>query len=218
MSSEEARTLMASIHGHWPTLSLQKNGKWNKDVADSWEKYLMTLDYKVTCEVVRDFFLGETPMPRNTQKPAFKDIRFEVKRRVGMKPALEAFYEASDEPISLAKLEHGQYVALSPPSWPPWENALPGGRVFKCESGDWIGEIPLPVSWHDFEGYLLLSAAVTRLDFMKYIIPMNAEQEAAWTKQMREWQVLQQIKRFSEPWKSKEIGRGGQPSQVFDLF
>lgn len=38
MTKEQAKALLSSIHGKWPTIAIKHNGRWNKDVADSWIK------------------------------------------------------------------------------------------------------------------------------------------------------------------------------------
>ena len=215
MTKAEAFTLMESIHGHWPTLSLKKSNEWNREVSATWSQYLQELDYTVTCEVVRDFFLGDEPMPRNTQKPAFKDIRYEVRRRLATRDRSDGFEAACPGPVRLKAYKDGDYVVLNPPHFPPFKNCLPGGRVDKTGVNDCISDIPYPVNWIDCKGYHLMSCIITDPAELKYIHLMNDSQREAWIRQMERLEADKQFSKFRKP---RKHDRGGDPKALSDLF
>ncbi len=152
-------------------------------------------------------------MPRNKEKPAFKDVRFEVRKRLAARPSVEVFCDAASRPVRLRGFKDGDYVRLDPPRFPPWENCLPGGRVEKTESLDSIIDIPLAVTWSGCS-YHLAGCSVKPQD-LRHIHLMNDTQREAWIRQMERLQAQGEFSKFRRPRAHK---RGGDPAALADLF
>ena len=114
--------------------------------------------------------------------------------------------ETGRRSIRLPMFEDGDYVVLNPPNFPPWANALPGGRVRKQAHGDWIEDIPLRVEWENhlgpgrpFIGYHLMSCPITDAAELQHVILMSDQQRENWILGMDALVRDGQLSKFSKP-------------------
>lgn len=207
MTKKEARDIIAAWHEARPKDDLLKqddDGVWALSADGKWaEKRLMPYTYQSAETASAEV--------RFTKRfPQFGMIFLLAEKEVTQ---VDSFQKASPKPIRLNGFKDGDYVTLNPPHFPPSEKMLPGGRIEKTETGDWIADIPLAVSWRDCR-YHLMSWSVTNPADLRHVKLMSDSQREGWIKEMDRLQAAGEFSKFRSP---RPHDRG-VPEELKDLF